>query len=364
MNFGKFVLASALFIASGSHIGCALAQQVKTEARQPAKPITGYANDRAGVVISRGSSEYLHFDWTVWGPNWAWTGLEGQTTAKNGVSSGELTGKLGGTDVGAKIAFRAERVGPRSLKITYSGSIERDSALTMMIAAFDTGAAFQGRDVEVTTEAGVKTIKLPFGRQGLGDKVRNVKLTDAENLVTTLKFDPPIDIVSDGAARIVLAKDQLKAGDVGTASITVELPNEVKWYGGVDEIPDEPGIENWYPWKATGDTGDSLLSLANWNNQPAGQFGRISRRGSELIYNDKPIKLWGLNLCYAATAPEKALADKRAAFYKKNGINAVRLHKWADGSGWAGILSPESAVEFDAAALDRFDYQVAKFKEA
>ncbi|HEX9998372.1 MAG TPA: hypothetical protein VGB45_14635, partial [Abditibacterium sp.] len=71
-----------------------------------------------------------------------------------------------------------------------------------------------------------------------------------------------------------------------------------------------------------------------------------------------------MNLSYGATAPEKPLADKRANFYRKYGINAVRLHKWADGAGWAGIQSPDSAVEFDAAALDRFDYQVAKLKEA
>jgi hypothetical protein len=132
----------------------------------------------------------------------------------------------------------------------------------------------------------------------------------------------------------------------------------------MNEIPDEAGLNTWYPWSATGDTTASVLGLESWNAGAAGQFGRISRRGSELIYNQKPIKLWGLNLSFGATAPEKQLADKRAAFYRKYGINAVRLHKWADGSGWAGILGPDSAVEFDAAALDRFDYQVAKLKEA
>jgi hypothetical protein len=42
----------------------------------------------------------------------------------------------------------------------------------------------------------------------------------------------------------------------------------------------------------------------------------------------------------------------------------VRLHKFADGTGWAGIQAGDSAAEYDAAGLDRMDYQVAKFKEA
>lgn len=29
------------------------------------------------------------------------------------------------------------------------------------------------------------------------------------------------------------------------------------------------------------------------------------------MYNGKPIKLWGLNLCFSACAPEKPLAEKR-----------------------------------------------------
>ena len=42
----------------------------------------------------------------------------------------------------------------------------------------------------------------------------------------------------------------------------------------------------------------------------------------------------------------------------------MRLHKYLDGSGWAGIQSPDSCVAFDPEGLDRMDYQVAKFKEA
>jgi hypothetical protein len=51
-----------------------------------------------------------------------------------------------------------------------------------------------------------------------------VQLTDAAGRITTLRFEPAIDITSDGAARVLLAKDQLKAGDVRRVAVTVELP--------------------------------------------------------------------------------------------------------------------------------------------
>jgi hypothetical protein len=124
------------------------------------------------------------------------------------------------------------------------------------------------------------------------------------------------------------------------------------------------GTEGWYAFTPTNSTEPSAIGMEDWADRPAGGRGRITRAGDRLVYGGKPLKLWGLNLCYGDCAPEKALADRRAAFYAKYGINAVRLHKFADGPGWAGIQSPDSAVEFDAAALDRMDYQVAQFKKA
>jgi len=120
----------------------------------------------------------------------------------------------------------------------------------------------------------------------------------------------------------------------------------------------------WYPFTPTGAPGPSVLGMEDWADAPAGGKGRIARDGDKLVYGGKPLKLWGLNLCYDHCAPAKPLAEKRAAFYARNGINSVRLHKFADGPGWAGIQSEESAVRFDPEELDRMDYQVAQFKKA
>ena len=125
-----------------------------------------------------------------------------------------------------------------------------------------------------------------------------------------------------------------------------------------------PSPADWYPFTATGAPAAGEIGLADWLDAPAGKHGRIAREGDRLVYHGAPIKLWGLNLCYGNCAPPKELAEKRAAFYAKYGINSVRLHKYADGPGWAGIQSKESCAEFDPAALDRMDYQVAKLKEA
>lgn len=100
-----------------------------------------------------------------------------------------------------------------------------------------------------------------------------------------------------------------------------------------------------------------------WLDKPAGLYGRIMRKDDQLIYQGQPIKFWGINLCYSTCAPDKQLAEKRSAFYAKYGVNSVRLHKYADGPGWAGIQSQDSFVEFDPAGLDRMDYQIAQFKQ-
>jgi len=123
-------------------------------------------------------------------------------------------------------------------------------------------------------------------------------------------------------------------------------------------------MSSWYTFAPSNASAPGEIGMQDWIEKPAGRHGRIERRADKLYYHGQPIKLWGLNLCFSTCAPEKKLAEKRAAFYPKYGINSVRLHKYADGAGWAGIQAQNSCVEFDADALDRMDYQVAQFKVA
>ncbi len=107
---------------------------------------------------------------------------------------------------------------------------------------------------------------------------------------------------------------------------------------------------------------ESAIGLEEWNDEPAGKYGRISMEGDKLLYNDREIKLWGLNNCYGACAPDKEMADKRTVLYRKFGINSVRLHKYADRPG-SGIQSEDSFTDFDPEALDQMDYYIHVLKE-
>lgn len=124
-------------------------------------------------------------------------------------------------------------------------------------------------------------------------------------------------------------------------------------------------VSEWFVWNAVNAREGGVFHMDDWLDKPAGRHGRIRAEGDDLIYHGRPIRLWGTNLCYAEGAcPPKGVAEGRAALYRKYGVNTIRLHKFADGSGWAGMQSRDSFAEFDPERLDLFDYQFAKFKEA
>lgn len=328
------------------------------------RPFVVYGAGKADLVVTHGGEEFLRFGLIVWGPNWAWTGIEGESRSDQDTVAASLAARIRGAVAPVQIDFRAARAAPNRIQLDYQLQADADTNLTLIVVEMAPGRRFEGREVIVRSEGREARVPCPFGRRGLGSGVETVRMTDPQGTTAILRFDPPCEIASDGPARIVLAKEKLPGRQPRRCTITVELAEAAEFYPTAAEVPDEPGLEAWYPWRATGDTGPSALGMEDWLERPAGQHGRIQRRGDALIYHGQPIKLWGLNLCYGACAPEKSLADQRAAFYRKYGINAVRLHKFADGPGWAGIQSKESCVAFDPAALDRMDYQVAAFKKA
>jgi hypothetical protein len=328
------------------------------------RPLTSYADEHANVCITLGGEDYLRFGLVAWGPNWAWAGIEGKAKSEGHAAVGSMAVKLGRAQKPVRIGFQASRPEPNRLELSYELKAEAAADLTYVIAELAPGKVFQNRNVVVLSEGKRHTIRYPWGRAGLGSRVEAVGMTDSQGRRTVLRFEPPCEIASDGAARIVLAKDRLAEGETRSLKIRVELPGATDWYPSAAEMPDEPGLDTWYPWQATGETGESVIGMQDWFEAPAGKHGRITRQDDKLVYHGRPIKLWGLNLCYANCTPDKELADKRAAFYPKYGINVVRLHKYADGHGWGGIQSKDSFVQFDPEALDRMDYQVARFKQA
>ena len=123
--------------------------------------------------------------------------------------------------------------------------------------------------------------------------------------------------------------------------------------------------EGWYTFSPANDySKKSLIGMDDWNTEPAGKYGRIVRKGKKLIYNSREIKLWGLNNSFGFCMPSRQDAKKHAAFYRRYGINSVRLHKYADNPvSNDGIQSEHSFIGIDIAGLDRMDYYISELNK-
>ncbi|MEI7728025.1 MAG: hypothetical protein WCO56_00520 [Verrucomicrobiota bacterium] len=347
-----FGLAVAMFAVFGSQTAAA------------PLPFTAFSAGKADVIISQAGGDFLRIGTAVWGPKWAYSSFTGKNASETGITTGDLSAKIKGAGTPLRLSFKAARIAPNQLQLSYELKAEAGMEITLAAVDLAPGKCFEGREVIVEAQGKTTRVPYPFGRRPIDTQVSALRLTEASGSTTVIRFEPPCEVAADNSARIILAQDAVKAGVSKSLKLTVELPGATDWYASLAEMPEEPGMAAWYPWLATGDPGDSILGMQDWLEQPAGKHGRITRQDDSLLYHGQPIKLWGINLCYGACAPEKAMADKRAAFYRKYGINAVRLHKFADGAGWSGIQSKASCVEYDPQGLDLMDYQVAKFKAA
>ena len=327
--------------------------------------LAAFPENHTTLTVLQDGEPYLEIALMGWEPRWKYMGVRGEINEEENTTRLANTSK---TANGAEISIDlvASQTGPRQLTIHAEVNTSKDTELLYFIAAVGMADdAFRDGKVIVGLEGGEKKeVAFPLDKKGLGEGVVEAELIDSNGKTTRIAFSRPCNIPTDGAARVVLAEGQFKASEPSKLSMTIDLNEEVEFLAGSSRIPTEPGFENWYPFTPDSDhDATSEISMADWLEKPAGKHGRIVRDGERLVYNGGPIKLWGINLCYSTCAPENELADKRSAFYSKYGINSVRLHKYADGPGWAGIQSKESFVDLDPEGLDRMDYQIAAFKE-
>ena len=349
----KFLVLAALALAPATPCG---AESGK---------IIAFPESNHAVTVLRDGVSYFELTCAGWGPNWSWLGFPGKVREMNKKSELTSTPKISSTGAQLTLGAISAQSAPDQLRFEADLKTSKDTDLTMIILGLHAGPQFsQGKVLVTLADGAQKTVGLPLGRQGLGRKVKRFVLVDNAGRKTTVTFDAPTDVASDGDVRILLAEKSLAADKPARVAMTIDLPGELTYYAGTEQIPSDPGFDRWYTFRPSGDHArQSEISMADWLETPAGKHGRILRKDDELIYNGKPIKLWGLNVCYRSCSPEKELADRRAAFYAKMGVNSVRLHKYADGPGWAGIQADDSFVEFDQEALQRMDYFVAALKK-
>ena len=97
---------------------------------------------------------------------------------------------------------------------------------------------------------------------------------------------------------------------------------------------------------------------------PRGKHGGVRIVKDGFAFEDgTPVKFWGVNLSYTASAPDHETADFTAARFAKYGVNAVRMHKFSYPTGQGGIGDPNDSTAWDPKGLDQLDYFASKLKE-
>jgi hypothetical protein len=323
-------------------------------------------SESSGIGIIQGAEQYFRIDNGIWGPNWSWTSYEGNVVVEAGKSISRLETTLRQTGAKLNLDVTTEQTAPQQLSIDYRLKSSKDTQLTLAIVSLSFSNLFadSAKVIAKSSDNTTQTRSFPLGLGSFDEPVSQLELMDKDGLKTNIQISPAAKISIDNSLRIILAEEQIKAASTKEVKLIVSFPQILTYYGSPGKIPNDKGFDSWFPWEPKQDYDmPSEIGMSDWLQAPTGRHGRILRKNDDLIYNGKPIKLWGLNLCYSSCAPEKSLSEKRAKFYSKYGINSVRLHKYADGPGWQGIQAPDSFLEFEPAALDRMDYQVAQFKK-
>jgi hypothetical protein len=117
--------------------------------------------------------------------------------------------------------------------------------------------------------------------------------------------------------------------------------------------------DTWFPFMPENTDEPGVIGMADWLDAPAGKHGAVLMRGSGFVFEDgTPVRFWGLNNGSGGCAPAEEEADRRAAWYAKYGVNAVRLHKFTN-----PCKSDTVSTELETDAWKRIDYYCARLRE-
>ncbi len=318
--------------------------------------------DGNSIKVVKDGQNLFQLTPAFWGPNWAWTGVGGSFEARGGKSVLDYDGKINKSNLKYKMQIVAGLDGD-AFNLDYTITPRTPGNSGLMVLVLKPGEMYDGEGALRFEGESSGAMKLPVPQGEICNEAKSLRFGEGGNEVK-IYFDSTLNLTGfGGEIRIVLANSGMQNEPI-KASMKVELPGEAQHFKSIDEFPKPDNWNDWFEFQPDSRTdGDSVISMADWLDAPAGRHGWVEMQDDVLIYNGKPLKVWGLNNAFANTAPQKELADKRANLYAKYGVNCVRLHKIINGVGWAGIQSRESAVEFDKEGLDRLDYYVAKLKE-
>ena len=113
------------------------------------------------------------------------------------------------------------------------------------------------------------------------------------------------------------------------------------------------------PWD---DASESATNISWLNDKPAGRDGFVHVKDGHLFAGEKRLRIFGVNTCFAANFPDKAMAPKVAARMAKFGINCVRFHHMDMLSAPGGIFAKDGRT-LDPGQLDKLDFFIAELKK-
>ena len=328
-----------------------------------------YVNGPKIFVAIPGGGRLLSIEPLVFGPNYGWSGVNGKYAEKDGGAETGISGEITNTDkikFGGRIRITPE--GKRKFTVNGVFNVAQDTDLKFATLWTTPGPRFQGPGRLTWIDGdGKETVDSSPPNNGNPADMADVKqfvIRDADGNAITITYDRPRSTPAHGQLRIPMVRDHIKADEPAEWSFTFEFPFDIDMYFTVEKIPDPANIGEWFAWSAKSDSGPSVIGLESLIEAPAGKHGRVRSEGGRLVYNGKPFKLWGVNNCFDyGNAPKKEVADRRAAWFAKYGLNSVRLIQVTNGPGWAGIMSQRSALRFNPDALGRMDYYVHALKE-
>jgi hypothetical protein len=307
-------------------------------------------------------------DLAGWGPKWAWVGMQSKQKADGDrLSAGVpfVVNKDAGEVV--NVRFEATRPAPRQVALRYDLEADKDVPLTMLIAALNFDAEAGKGTLTLTDEKGKPTKRsLPVRGVGPGPVTAKAAFAFDRGGTVEVEFNPPCQVAFDNAMRVVLAADKFPKGK-RTLTMTLTFPEDAALVvkpADLEKFVKTPASPDWFPFQPSKKVTPSAIDLDDWLERPAGKRGGVRMVKDKFTFADgTPVKFWGTNLSYTASAPDKETAEFTAARFAKYGINAVRMHKFSYPTGQSGIGDPNDSTKMEPKGLDRLDYFAAKLKE-
>jgi hypothetical protein len=303
-----------------------------------------------------------------WGPKWAWVGVQASQKAEDGRLSVRVPFVVN-KDRGEVIDVRFEAWQPAARKVAFRYDLEsaRDVSLTLLIA----GVNFEPQGSQGTLtlhHADGKQTKMPLPVRG----IRSTPATSQADLAfdkggtIAMQLDPPCPIAFDNNMRIVLAAEQFLKGK-RSVTLTLTFPEDVAFHASqadLEKFSKKLAGPDWFAFQPAKELVKGVIDTDGWLEHPAGKRGGVHMVKDGFAFEDgTPVKFWGVNLSYTASAPDRETADFTAARFAKYGINAVRMHKFTYPTGQGGIGDPNDSTRMEPKGLDQLDYFSAKLKE-